>query len=120
MKTLAASCAGWQTWSLVAIVWRDGLQSIRCHGSNNASSRVAAASRARPRPPASPLIASSCVQMKRLTPKQMAMLLKTAAVGQKAYAGVLAAWRYLLARPVMLASLVVLIVAVLLRLCGWL
>lgn len=61
-----------------------------------------------------------CSQMKRLTPNQMAMLMKTAAVGQKAYAGLMAAWQYLLARPAMLVSLVVLLVAVLLRLCGWL
>ena len=58
--------------------------------------------------------------MKKLTPGQMAMLMKTAAVGQKAYAALMAAWQYLLARPVMLLSLVVLIVAVLLRLLGWL
>lgn len=60
------------------------------------------------------------MQMKRLTPSQMAMLMKTAAVGQKAYAGVMAAWQYLLARPTMLLSLVVLLLAVLLRLFGWL
>ena len=61
-----------------------------------------------------------CVQMKKLTPGQMAMLMKTAAVGQRAYAGAKAAWQYLLARPVILVSLVVLIIAVLLRLLGWL
>ena len=60
------------------------------------------------------------MQMKRLTPGQMAMLMKTAAAGQKAYSAAKAAWQYLLARPTMLVSLIVLIVAVLLRLLGWL
>ena len=58
--------------------------------------------------------------MKRLTPGQMAALMKTAAAGQKAYNAAKSAWQYLLARPSMLTSLIVLIVAVLLRLLGWL
>ena len=44
------------------------------------------------------------------------MLMKTAAVGQKAYAGVMAAWQYLLARPAMLVSLLVLLAAIVLKL----
>lgn len=58
-------------------------------------------------------------QMNKLTPVQMAFMIKTATRLQQAYSAAKSAVQYLMLHPLMLLAVVALLLAVLLRLLGW-
>lgn len=57
--------------------------------------------------------------MDKLTPGQMAFMMKSATRLQQGYQAAQGAWRYLRSHPLMLLALLALLLAVLLRALGW-
>lgn len=62
---------------------------------------------------------NAVTQMNKLTPGQMAFMIKSATKVQQGYQAARAAARYLAAHPAMLIALVALLLAVFLRALGW-